>query len=223
MGKNYHPSWEELFKNQFDQPYMKALSAFVQSERELHVVYPPAHQVFNAFALTPFSSIKVVVLGQDPYHNEGQAHGLSFSVPDGVQIPPSLRNIYAELSTDILGFQTPKSGNLIRWAEQGVLLLNATLTVRAHQAGSHQKVGWEVFTDQVIKYVSSKLEGVVFLLWGSYAIKKSALIDSKKHLILTSVHPSPLSAYRGFFGSKPFSQVNAYLIAQGKEPIKWQL
>ncbi|MHC8947693.1 uracil-DNA glycosylase [Sphingobacterium hungaricum] len=223
MGNRYHESWEEILKKQFDQPYMQALSTFVQNERKANLVFPPANLVFNAFNLTPFDEIKVVILGQDPYHNDGQAHGLSFSVPDGMQIPPSLRNMYLELNTDIPNFKSPASGNLTKWAEQGVLLLNATLTVQAHQAGSHQKKGWETFTDQVIKEISNRLENVVFLLWGSYAINKSALIDANKHLILTSVHPSPLSAYRGFLGSKHFSQANAYLLNNGKKAIDWQI
>ncbi|MBE8714029.1 uracil-DNA glycosylase [Sphingobacterium hungaricum] len=223
MGNRYHESWEEILKKQFDQPYMQALSTFVQNERKANLVFPPSNLVFNAFNLTPFDEIKVVILGQDPYHNDGQAHGLSFSVPDGMQIPPSLRNMYLELSTDIPNFKSPASGNLTKWAEQGVLLLNATLTVQAHQAGSHQKKGWETFTDQVIKEISNRLENVVFLLWGSYAINKSALIDANKHLILTSVHPSPLSAYRGFLGSKHFSQANAYLLKNGKKAIDWQI
>lgn len=223
MGNKYHESWDEILKNQFEQPYMQALSAFIQSERKNKLVFPPANLVFNAFKLTPFDEIKVVILGQDPYHNDGQAHGLSFSVPDGIQIPPSLRNMYLELTTDIPGFQSPKNGNLTKWAEQGVLLLNATLTVQAHQAGSHQKKGWEIFTDQIIQEISNRLNNVVFLLWGSYAINKRALIDADKHLILTSVHPSPLSAYRGFLGSKHFSQANAYLLNNGKKPIDWQI
>lgn len=223
MGNKYHESWDEILKNQFEQPYMQALSAFIQSERKNKLVFPPANLVFNAFKLTPFDEIKVVILGQDPYHNDGQAHGLSFSVPDGIQIPPSLRNMYLELTTDIPGFQSPKNGNLTKWAEQGVLLLNATLTVQAHQAGSHQKKGWEIFTDQIIQEISNRLNNVVFLLWGNYAINKRALIDANKHLILTSVHPSPLSAYRGFLGSKHFSQANAYLLNNGKKPIDWQI
>src|SRR5690606_5622025 len=163
------------------------------------------------------------ILGQDPYHNDGQAHGLSFSVPDGMALPPSLRNIYTELTTDIPGFRYPSSGNLTKWGEQGVLLLNATLTVRAHQAASHQRRGWEEFTDQIIQQVSDKLEHVVFILWGSYAQRKSVLIDARKHFILKAVHPSPLSAHRGFFGSKPFSQANTYLASHGRTPIDWQI
>lgn len=219
----YDESWAPILKPLFQQDYMKELSAFVQQERQHLEIFPPQNLVFNAFRLTPFHEIKVVILGQDPYHNVGQAHGLSFSVPSGIAFPPSLRNIFAELATDIPGFQIPNAGDLTKWAKQGVLLLNATLTVRAHQAGSHQKQGWETFTDQIIEKISAELDGVVFLLWGSYAQKKSVLIDSKKHLILKSVHPSPLSVYRGFFGSKHFSQANAYLSAKGKKPIDWTL
>lgn len=223
MEKMYDESWAPILKPLFQQDYMKELSAFVQQERQHLEIFPPQNLVFNAFRLTPFHEIKVVILGQDPYHNVGQAHGLSFSVPSGIAFPPSLRNIFAELATDIPGFQIPNAGDLTKWAKQGVLLLNATLTVRAHQAGSHQKQGWETFTDQIIEKISAELDGVVFLLWGSYAQKKSVLIDSKKHLILKSVHPSPLSVYRGFFGSKHFSQANAYLSAKGKKPIDWTL
>lgn len=223
MEKMYDESWAPILKPLFQQDYMKELSAFVQQERQHLEIFPPQNLVFNAFRLTPFHEIKVVILGQDPYHNVGQAHGLSFSVPSGIAFPPSLRNIFAELATDIPGFQIPNAGDLTKWAKQGALLLNATLTVRAHQAGSHQKQGWETFTDQIIEKISAELDGVVFLLWGSYAQKKSVLIDSKKHLILKSVHPSPLSVYRGFFGSKHFSQANAYLSAKGKKPIDWTL
>lgn len=202
---------------------MRALSQFVQQERRVATVFPPEEFVFNAFRLTPLPNVKVVILGQDPYHNVGQAHGLSFSVPSGIALPPSLKNIYSELVTDIPGFTYPTSGDLTKWAEQGVLLLNATLTVRAHEAASHQKRGWEQFTDSIIQSISAERKGVVFILWGSYAIKKSALIDQNKHLVLTSVHPSPLSVYRGFFGSKPFSKTNDYLRQQGETPIDWQV
>lgn len=223
MKKLYDESWSPIFKPLFQEEGMKQLSVFVQQERKHNEVFPPANLVFNAFLLTPFDQVKVVILGQDPYHNIGQAHGLSFSVPQGIAFPPSLKNIFTELSSDIAGFQTPSSGDLTHWAKQGVLLLNATLTVRAHQAGSHQKRGWEEFTDQIISNISSKLDGVVFLLWGSYAQKKSVLIDHKKHLILKAVHPSPLSVYRGFYGSKHFSQANSFLINKGKKPIDWKL
>lgn len=223
MEKLYDESWAPIIKPLFRQEYMKRLSAFVQEERRRYEVYPPQELVFNAFRLTPFSEVKVVILGQDPYHNVGQAHGLSFSVPEGIAFPPSLKNIFAELSTDIEGFQIPSSGDLTKWAKQGVLLLNATLTVRAHQAASHQKQGWERFTDEIIAKVSSELEHVVFLLWGSYAQQKAALIDASKHLVLKAVHPSPLSVYRGFFGCRHFSKANAYLQVHGKQPIDWRL
>ncbi|WP_437919285.1 uracil-DNA glycosylase [Sphingobacterium sp. LRF_L2] len=223
MSERYDQSWAAVLKPLFKQDAMQHLSAFVQEERQKTLVFPPEDLVFNAFKLTPFENVKVVILGQDPYHNDGQAHGLSFSVPDGIGIPPSLRNIYAELATDIEGFRSPSTGNLSPWAEQGVLLLNATLTVRAHQAASHQKRGWEEFTDQIIHAVSQKLEHVVFLLWGSYAQKKALLIDHRKHLILKSVHPSPLSVYRGFFGCKHFSKANQYLLDHSKLPIDWQI
>lgn len=223
MEKLFDESWNNLLKPLLKQDYMRRLSAFVQEERLEHVVYPPQNLVFNAFRLTPLQDVKVVILGQDPYHNVGQAHGLSFSVPAGVAHPPSLKNILAELTTDIDGFVYPQSGDLTKWAKQGVLLLNATLTVRAHQAGSHQKQGWEMLTDQIISKISEELDGVVFLLWGSYAHKKSALIDHRKHLILKAVHPSPLSVYRGFFGSKHFSKANDYLLKKKKGVIDWRL
>lgn len=223
MAILYHPSWTPIVKPLFQQDFMKRLSHFVQQERANAVVFPPADLVFNALRLTPFDEVKVVILGQDPYHNIGQAHGLSFSVPAGIPHPPSLRNIFAELVTDIPGFEVPVSGDLTRWAQQGVLLLNATLTVRAHEAGSHQRRGWEDFTDHIIREISQRLEHVVFILWGSYAQKKAQLVDSSKHLVLRSVHPSPLSVYRGFFGSKPFSQANHYLQANGRKPIDWRL
>ncbi len=223
MSDRFDPSWDSVIKPLFQSEKMQALSAFVQAERKTFQVFPPTDLVFHAFQLTALDKLKVVILGQDPYHNDGQAHGLSFSVPEGMAIPPSLRNIYSELSTDIQGFQIPSHGNLTKWAEQGVLLLNATLTVRAHEAGSHQKKGWEMFTDEIIKAISDNCEHVVFLLWGSYAIKKSNLIDSSKHLILKSVHPSPLSVYRGFYGCRHFSKANDFLISKGKQPINWQV
>ncbi|NGM65700.1 uracil-DNA glycosylase [Sphingobacterium sp. SGR-19] len=223
MAERYDPSWESILRPLFKQDNMRSLSAFVQHERKQTLVFPPENLVLNAFRLTPFENIKVVILGQDPYHNDGQAHGLSFSVPKGIALPPSLKNIYTELRSDIPEFQYPTSGDLTKWAKQGVLLLNATLTVRAHQAASHQKRGWEEFTDQIIHLVSQKLENVVFMLWGSYAQKKSLLIDTQKHLILKAVHPSPLSAHRGFFGCKHFSQANAYLQSKGRKPIDWQI
>lgn len=223
MNSKYDLSWAPILKPLFATTAMRSLSAFVQQERAQVTVYPPQDLVLNAFRLTPFDQIKVVILGQDPYHNVGQAHGLSFSVPEGVAFPPSLRNIFTELTTDIPGFQIPKSGDLTKWAKQGVLLLNATLTVRAHQAASHQKKGWEEFTDAIIHQVSNQLDGVVFILWGSYAQKKASLIDQHKHHIISSAHPSPLSVYRGFWGSKPFSKANAYLESKGKAPIDWKL
>lgn len=222
MSERYHASWEPVLKPLMKQDYMRRLSLFVQQERRNTLIFPPEDLVFNAFKLTGFDAVKVVILGQDPYHNDGQAHGLSFSVPDGMALPPSLRNIYTELAADIPGFSIPKSGNLTSWAKQGVLLLNATLTVRAHQAASHQKKGWEEFTDQIIQQISQKLDNVVFILWGSYAQKKSMLIDESRHLILKSVHPSPLSVYRGFFGCRHFSKANQYLLSHNKEAINWQ-
>ncbi|MCW8312564.1 uracil-DNA glycosylase [Sphingobacterium thalpophilum] len=223
MEKLYDDSWAPVLKPLFSQPYMKQLSAFVQEERRRTKVFPPAGLVMNAFKLTPLPDVKVVILGQDPYHNDGQAHGLSFSVPGGIALPPSLKNIFKELQDDIAGFTVPRSGDLSSWAKQGVLLLNATLTVQAHLAGSHQKKGWEMFTDSIIHAISERCEHVVFLLWGSYAQQKSALIDTRKHLVLKSVHPSPLSAHRGFFGSKHFSKANQYLKEHGKTPIDWRL
>lgn len=223
MNNRYHASWEPIMKFEFAQPYMKHLSAFVQSERAESTVFPPSDLVLNTFKLTPFSEIKVVILGQDPYHNIGQAHGLSFSVPKGIVPPPSLKNIYKELSDDISGFEIPQGGDLTSWATQGVLLLNATLTVRAHQPASHQKHGWEIFTDNIIRHISRDLDHVVFLLWGSHAGQKELIIDSTKHFILKSAHPSPLSAYRGFFGCKHFSKTNQYLTANGQKPIDWRL
>lgn len=223
MEKLYDDSWAPVLKPLFSQPYMKQLSAFVQEERRRTKVFPPAGLVMNAFKLTPLPDVKVVILGQDPYHNDGQAHGLSFSVPGGIALPPSLKNIFKELQDDIAGFTVPRSGDLSSWAKQGVLLLNATLTVQAHLAGSHQKKGWEIFTDSIIHAISERCEHVVFLLWGSYAQQKSALIDTRKHLVLKSVHPSPLSAHRGFFGSKHFSKANQYLKEHGKTPIDWRL
>jgi len=217
-----HPSWREELSNEFSNPYFTALKSFLLEEKKKNSVFPPGKLIFNAFDLTPFSDVKVVLLGQDPYHNVGQAHGLCFSVPDGIDFPPSLRNIFKEINDD-LGIPIPKNGNLEKWAKQGVLLLNATLTVRAHEAGSHQKKGWEQFTDAVIRKVSQKHTGVVFLLWGNYAQAKTELIDTSKHFILKTVHPSPLSASRGFFGCKHFSKTNELLTQNGKTPIDWNL
>ncbi len=213
-------SWKNVLADEFQSDYFSNLKDFLISERNRYRIYPPAKLIFNAFDTTPFDKVKVVIIGQDPYHGPGQAHGLCFSVPEGVQIPPSLRNIYKELADDV-GIKIPNHGNLTKWAQQGVLLLNATLSVRAHQAGSHQGKGWEQFTDRAIKAVSDQREHVVFLLWGAFAQKKAALIDSSKHLILKSVHPSPLSAHRGFFGCKHFSKTNAYLTEHGFEAIDW--
>lgn len=220
MQVKIEKSWQEVLQTEFDKPYFENLVGFVKQEYASNTIFPPAGQIFNAFNTCPFNNVKVVILGQDPYHGPGQAHGLCFSVNDGVQFPPSLQNIFKEITSD-LGIPAPKTGNLTRWAEQGVLLLNATLTVRASQAGSHQGKGWEEFTDAVIKIISEKAENVVFILWGSYAIKKKALIDASKHCILTAPHPSPLSSYRGFFGCKHFSQTNTYLASKGKTPIEW--
>src|ERR1700744_4686380 len=225
MSIALEPSWLAVLKDEFEKPYMANLRKFLQSEKEAgQVVYPKNADIFNAFNKTPFDKVKVVILGQDPYHGPNQAHGLSFSVQKGIAVPPSLQNIYKELSTDNSGFKIPNTGDLSEWAEQGVLLLNATLTVRATEAGSHQKKGWEKFTDTVIKKISDEKKGVVFILWGNYAQSKSELIDGSKHLIIKSTHPSPLAVSRGgFFGSKPFSKTNAYLEKQGEKPINWQI
>lgn len=220
MQVKIEKSWQEVLQTEFDKPYFENLVGFVKQEYASNTIFPPAGQIFNAFNTCPFNNVKVVILGQDPYHGPGQAHGLCFSVNDGIQFPPSLQNIFKEITAD-LGIPAPKTGNLTRWAEQGVLLLNATLTVRASQAGSHQGKGWEEFTDAVIKTISEKTENVVFILWGSYAIKKKSLINASKHCILTAPHPSPLSSYRGFFGCKHFSQTNTYLTSKGKTPIEW--
>lgn len=220
MNVRMNEDWKQLLQEEFDKPYFETLVAYVKKEYATSTVFPPAKLIFNAFDLCPPQNTKVVILGQDPYHSQGQAHGLCFSVPDGIKPPPSLVNIFKEIHADT-GIAIPNSGNLERWATQGVLLLNATLTVRAHQAGSHQKHGWETFTDRVIQIISEHCEHVVFLLWGAYAGQKSALIDTSKHLILKSVHPSPLSAYGGFFGNKHFSTANDFLMAFGKTPIRW--
>lgn len=220
MEVKIEESWKEVLKDEFEKPYFKILSDFVRKEYQTQTVYPPAKLIFNAFDLCPFDKVKVVIIGQDPYHGPGQAHGLCFSVNDGIDVPPSLVNIYKEIKED-LGIEPPASGNLERWAKQGVLLLNATLTVRARTAGSHQNKGWEEFTDRAIKELSEKRKDVVFMLWGSYAQKKGAIIDTKKHCVLTSVHPSPLSAYRGFLGCKHFSKANEYLKSKGLAEICW--
>lgn len=214
-------SWKKVLEKEFSEKYFIDLVDFVKSEYKKSTVYPPARFIFNAFELTPFEKVKVVILGQDPYHGPNQANGLAFSVNSEVKIPPSLINIYKEIESD-LGIKTVnKQGDLSTWAKQGVLLLNATLTVKANQAGSHQNKGWERFTDTVIKTLSERKENLVFILWGSYAQKKGLVIDENKHLVIKSAHPSPLSAYNGFFGSKPFSQTNAYLIFNNQDPVVW--
>lgn len=223
MSVQLEPGWKEVLGVEFGLPYMQQLKQFLVAEKREHTVYPPGNLIFNAFNHTPFGEVNVVILGQDPYHNVGQAHGLSFSVPPGVPIPPSLRNMYQELSTDIPGFRVPGHGDLTAWADQGVLLLNATLTVRAHTAGSHQGKGWETFTDKAIAELSARREGIVFLLWGRYAKNKAALIDYRKHHVLTAAHPSPFSAHHGFFGCKHFSKTNSFLTQQGHKPIDWQV
>ena len=220
MQVNIEQSWQQQLQGEFDKPYFAKLVAFVKQEYAHHTVYPPGKLIFNAFNQCPFDKVKVVLLGQDPYHEPGQAHGLCFSVNEGVQFPPSLGNIFKEIHDDI-GAPIPASGNLTRWAQQGVLLLNATLTVREHQAGSHQRQGWEEFTDAVIRILSEKREHLVFILWGSYAQSKSQLIDGRRHCILRSAHPSPLSAYRGFFGNHHFSLTNQYLRTNGIGEIQW--
>ena len=217
-------TWHEAIGAEKAQPYFRQILTHVRAERESgQTVYPPAADVFNAFKYTEFADVKVVILGQDPYHNEGQAHGLAFSVREGVAVPPSLVNIYKELADDIAGFSVPPHGCLTRWAEQGVLLLNTVLTVRAHRAHSHADLGWETFTDRVVAQINAGRENVVFMLWGSHAQKKGTMIDRSRHLVLSAPHPSPLSAYRGFFGCRHFSRANAYLAAHGITPIDWQL
>lgn len=213
--------WNPLLRDEFGKPYWERLQRFVAEERRHHRVHPPADQVFAALHRTPHAEVRVVILGQDPYHGPGQAHGLCFSVPDGVPPPPSLRNILAELESD-LGIPAPPSGNLQRWADQGVLLLNTTLTVRSGAPASHQRRGWETFTDQVIRVVDAKPERVVFILWGAAARRKRALIDPARHVTIESAHPSPLSASRGFFGSRPFSRANAALLEAGRDPVDWR-
>ena len=221
MTVKIDPTWYEVLKPQFEAPYFTELKNFLIAERQQHTCYPPGSKIFSAFDHTPFDRVKVVILGQDPYHEPGQAMGLCFSVPQGIQPPPSLINIIKEINSD-LGTQIPTtSGDLTAWAEQGVLLLNATLTVRAHHAGSHQRHGWEQFTDAAIDALSHQRTGLVFLLWGSYAIAKRSLIDSSKHFVLTAPHPSPLSAYRGFFSCHHFSRTNSLLQQQGQSPIDW--
>jgi uracil-DNA glycosylase len=214
--------WFNALEPEFSKPYFSELKSFLVEEKSKYQIFPPGNRIFAAFDYTPFSKVKVVILGQDPYHGPGQAHGLCFSVPDGVAKPPSLVNIFKELHSDC-SIPVPQSGNLEKWASQGVLLLNATLTVRANQAGSHQNHGWEKFTDEVIRQLSNQCLGLVFILWGSYAQAKELLIDKSKHHVLKAVHPSPLSVYRGFFGCKHFSIANQLLIQGNKKPIDWNL
>lgn len=220
MNVNIEKEWKEVLKEEFEKEYFISLMNFVSYEYKNKVVYPEAKNIFNAFNLCSFNDTKVVIIGQDPYHQPNQAHGLCFSVLDPTPCPPSLKNIYKEIELD-LGIELPTSNDLSRWAKQGVLLINATLTVEANKAGSHQNKGWEEFTDSVINHLAKEKQGIVFLLWGSYAQKKGGFIDETKHLVLKSVHPSPLSAYRGFFGNNHFSQTNNYLISNGKKPIDW--
>jgi uracil-DNA glycosylase len=220
MDVKIEQSWKTELQEEFDKDYFVGLTEFVRNEYKTKQTFPPASLIFNAFDQCPFDKVKVVIIGQDPYHGDGQAHGLCFSVNDGVAFPPSLLNIFKEIERD-LGKSTPLSGNLIRWAQQGVLLLNATLTVQAHYAGSHQGKGWETFTDAVIHKLATKKEHLVFMLWGSYAQNKGSFIDSNRHLVLKSVHPSPLSAYRGFIGNNHFSLTNQYLKQNGESEIDW--
>ncbi|MBO9701353.1 MAG: uracil-DNA glycosylase [Sporocytophaga sp.] len=220
MDVKIEPSWKARVSQEFEKPYFQNLVNFLKEERQNHTIYPPGNQIFNAFEWCIFDNVEVVIIGQDPYHGPGQANGLCFSVADHVALPPSLKNIFKEINRD-LGKPIPKSGNLERWAKQGVLLLNATLTVRANTAGSHQKKGWEEFTDEVIRILSSEKEHLVFILWGAYAQKKGSVIDRSKHLVLESAHPSPFSAERGFFGNNHFSKTNEYLRKMGKKEIDW--
>lgn len=222
MANILNNDWNDLLKDEFSKEYYQKLRSFLSLEYKTKTIYPDKYDIFNALHFTPYKDVKVVILGQDPYHGPGQAHGLSFSVNPNIKIPPSLLNIYKELNSD-LGCYIPNNGYLKKWADQGVLLLNTSLTVRAGQANSHKDIGWSIFTDKIISLVNEKDDPVVFLLWGNNAIKKKNLITNKRHLILTSAHPSPLSASRGFFGSKPFSKINNFLISVNKEPIDWQI
>ena len=221
MSVKIEESWRRVLAPEFEKPYFQHLIAFVKGEYATAAVYPPGPQIFHAFDACPFNELKVVILGQDPYHGKGQAHGLSFSVAEGVRTPPSLQNIFKELQADLPETPPAPNGNLDRWAQQGVLLLNATLTVRAKEPASHQKKGWEQFTDAVIQRISDEKEHVVFILWGASAQKKGEIIDARKHLVLKAAHPSPYAADRGFFGSRPFSQTNTYLQQHGEKPITW--
>ena len=222
INPSIEESWKEELKKEFSSPYFASLKEFLVDEKSKHIVYPPGAYIFNAFNSTPFKDVKVVIIGQDPYHGRGQAHGLCFSVPQGIKPPPSLVNIFKELHDDV-GINIPNHGNLEKWTHQGVLLLNATLTVRANQAGSHQGKGWEQFTDAVIKHLSEKRKNLVFLLWGRYAQAKEMLIDETKHFILKAAHPSPFSAYNGFFGCRHFSKANAILKENGIPEVDWSL
>lgn len=214
--------WKPFLDQEFEKPYFKNLNQFLNAELNSKTIFPAKEEIFRAFKKTPLEKVKVVILGQDPYHGPGQAHGLCFSVPKNIKLPPSLKNIFKELSDD-LKIPMPESGDLTKWADQGVLLLNTVLTVEAGKAGSHQNQGWEIFTDKMIEVINENCDHVVFILWGSHAQKKSELIDQKKHLIISNVHPSPLSVYRGFFGSKPFSQANEWLESKGITPVDWTL
>ena len=220
MNVKIAEDWRNILQEEFDKPYFEQLTQFVRAEYSSSVIYPAGRNIFRAFDKCSFDNLKVVIIGQDPYHGEGQANGLCFSVNDGVPFPPSLQNIFKEIQSD-MGIAIPQSGNLDRWAEQGVLLLNSVLTVRAHEAASHAGRGWEQFTDAVVRIISERKEGIVYMLWGSYAQRKGQVVNGKKNFILKSVHPSPLSVYRGFFGCKHFSQANAYLQSTGKTPIIW--
>lgn len=220
MDVKIEPSWKQVLQTEFDKEYFVGLTDFVRKEYKTKRIFPPAPLIFNAFDRCPFDKVKVVIIGQDPYHGPGQAHGLCFSVNEGVEFPPSLVNIFKEIERD-LGKPMPESGNLTRWAEQGVLLLNATLTVQAHQAGSHQGRGWETFTDAVIRKLAEEKENLVFMLWGNYAQQKGSVINTSRHLVLKSVHPSPLSAYRGFIGCGHFSAANEYLRKMGRSEVEW--
>ncbi|MDB5261306.1 MAG: uracil-DNA glycosylase [Adhaeribacter sp.] len=220
MSVKIEESWRRVLEPEFEQEYFNKLISFVKAEYATHQVFPPGNLIFNAFDKTPFDQVKVVVIGQDPYHGYGQANGMAFSVQDGVTIPPSLRNIFKEIRDDV-GYEIPKSGSLERWAVQGVLLLNATLTVRANSPGSHQKKGWEEFTDAAIQKLSQQKDGLVFLLWGAFAQKKGAIIDNRKHLVLTAAHPSPFAADKGFFGCRHFSKTNSYLKDHNQPEIVW--
>lgn len=223
MDVQIEESWKKVLKEEFEKPYFQHIITFLKAEKATgKIIYPPGPLIFNAFKQTPFDKLKVVLLGQDPYHNKGQAHGLSFSVPDGVPKPPSLVNIFKELHSD-LGIEIPESGNLEKWAKQGVLLLNASLTVRKNEPGSHAKIGWLQFTDSVIKKISDEKRGIVFLLWGKFAQEKQAIIDETKHYVLKAAHPSPYSANNGFFGCRHFSLTNELLMKQHKSPIDWKL